>query len=673
MHTPLELADHPFVLAGEAVEELDKKAQKHVVGEKEKKIISDVFQKFTSAQINRDRTFQYLDGRSLTQYISDCVGRFVTNFDNRDGIEDWQARVNVPMTHNKVIAVLGKIVAMLPMAEVNPRFDDDTKKAQILSELYEYSEDIDNYEELMICAALEAIVKGTVIGYEGYEYKTKKIRNITGYDKENNPQFTETINTESCLYGSIVPLEEFYPSSVSVRRIEEMPYAFRRYVIPYSTFVQDYSCYYPRWELVQAKASAVTEAGVPTQTFYTNDLISIDVQDGNVEIICYYNKDTDEYVMMANGVWLNPLKDFSVAPNPFNHKRLPFWSARFDTLGSDFFYGKSLVDRMAAMQDVLNVLTNMLLDQSFLTIFPPILTAGIDPIEEDYLRPGRRVPVDTQGLPLNQSFMKLDLGTPGGWHQFILDYTKRIMEESSVDQVSSGTAGVGGRTTAKEIQAASAGVAAVLGVFGKLLNYGVKNKAFLKCSNILQFWTDPKTPIASNILGDKAGIFADAFNVVSVDNARLGGGKRGKKIIAMYPSTKEFPEQSALKTRAALYEHQTGTPVEILAITGDYLRGLMHDIKLVPNIKSADTKEIRQALALEKAKVYLEIAPEMINKKELISGIAEAFGDDPEKIFQEAAPTAEPQMPPQYQEQSRGGVGANMIQQMMGGQEQIAR
>lgn len=676
MQEPISTGTHPMAIEND---EKSKSDVASIPSLKEQKIIETVFNRFRSAADNRDRTFRYLDGRNIVDYINDSVGRFVTNFDHRDGIEDWQARVNVPMTHNKVVAVLGKIVAMLPMVEISPRFDDDTQRAKILNDLYQYAEDIDNYEELMICAALEAIVKGTVVGYEGYEYKQKVIRDVLGYDPKDT-NIEEAVVTEAKLYGTIVPLEEFYPSSVSVRRIEDMPYCFRRYVIPYSTFVQDFTMY-PRWERVMPKMSDTSESGVMNQTAYS-DFISTSVEDGNVEIICYYNKDTDEYVLLANGIWLNPLPGTKVAPNPFRHKRLPFWSARFDTLGSDFFYGKSLVDRMSAMQDVLNVLTNMLLDQSFLTIFPPILTAGIDPIEEDYLRPGRRVPVDTQGLPLQQSFMKLDLGTPSGWHQFILQYTQNILEQSSIDQVSSGQAGVGGRTTAEEIKVAAAGVAAVLGVFGKLLGTsGVKNKAYLKCANILQFWTNPKTPIISNILGGKMDIYQDAFNVVSMDDTQLSKGKRGKKIIAMYKDTSSFPTKKQLSTRAKLYELETGQPVEIQAITGDYLRGLQFDMKLVPNTKSPETKEVAKALALEKARVYMTLAPDMINKRELMNGLALVFGDDPSKIFTEQQAQQPGQQPTQPQEptaptpgaQPQGTEAENMIKQMMGEKQEIRR
>jgi hypothetical protein len=645
---------------------------------KESEIVSVVFNKFRAAATNRDRNFKFFDNRNLIEYVEDSVGRFMTNLDEREGIEDWQARVNVPMTHNKVTAVLAKIVAMLPQAEVASRLDDANKKAEVLDILLKFSEETDDYEELMICAALEALLKGTVVGYEGYTHNVNKKRDIIGYEEDGSPKVKEVDVTTCKLYGSIVPLEEFYPASVSIRRMEDQPYAFRRFQISYSEFIDTFSSF-QRFDLVEPKMSASSEAGVDNVPFY-RDYISIDIEDGNVEIIEYYNKQTDEHVIIANGIWLNPMKGFIVAPNPFNHKRLPFWSARFDTNASDFFYGKSLVDRMSSFQDVLNVLTNMLLDQSFLTIFPPILTAGIDPLEEDYLRPGRRVPVDTQGLPLQQSFMKLDLGTPGGWHQFILDYTQRIMEQSSVDQVASGQAGVGGRTTAEEIRTAAAGVAAIMGIFGRLLKIGIKHKTILRVKNIMQFYTQADRPIASRVLGQKGDMFNEAFNVVSIDNARLSNGRRGKKIIGMFPSSAELPNANQIKTRQALYNIETGGAVEIRAITPEYIRDVDFDVKIVMGEFSPETKDMHKALTLEKIRVYGTFFPDLTNRMELANMLAEVMGDSPDKVLkqQEAPPAPQgtpgtpggdttggqqmPSMTPQ------GDVAGNMVQGMMGGQ-----
>jgi hypothetical protein len=667
MAKALDPKDNPLSINTEAAE-----VKPFVLEPKEQEVLSVVFDKFRAAADNRNRSFKFFDDRNLIEYINDCVGRFVTNLDEREGIEDWQARVNVPMTHNKVTAVLGKIVAMLPEAQIRGRLDNANKKAEVLDALYKYSEDLDDYEELMICAALEAIIKGTVIGFEGYNYKSEKKRDITGYNEDGSPKVKETTVSEARLYGAVIPLEEFYPSSVAVRRMEDMPYAFRRYTMPYANFIDTFQCF-DRFNLVSPKVTPQSEAGVEDKPYYY-DYTSIDVEDGNVEVIEYYNRQTDEFVIIANGVWLNPMKGWVVAPNPFNHKKLPFWSVRFDTNASDFFYGKSLVDRLSSLQDVLNVLTNMLLDQSFLTIFPPILTAGIDPLEEDYLRPGRRVPVDTQGLPLNQAFMKLDLGTPGGWHQFILEYTQNIMEQSSVDQVASGVAGVGGRTTAEEIRTAAAGVAAILGIFGKLLNIGIKHKANLRVKNIMQFWTDPKRPIASRVLGPKTDTFNEAFNVVSLDNARLSNGRRGKKIVGMFDSSAKLPSSKELKTREDLYNLETGEYTEIRAITPEYIRDVDYDVKIVMSESAPDTKEMHKALTLEKARVYGSLFPDILNRMELANQVAEVFGDSPEQMFQQKQNEQLPQVTPGDAAQQAaptepmGDIANNMVRGMGGGE-----
>ena len=375
--------------------------------------------------------------------------------------------------------------------------------------------------------------------------------------------------------------------------------------------------------------------GTDEKPFYF-DYISQDVSDGNVELIRYYSKQDDEFIVIANGVWINPLNiagEKTTSPIPFNHKQLPFFDIKYDFFG-DWFYGKSLPDRLKSMQDVLNVLTNMLLDQSFLTIFPPILTSGVDSIEDDYLRPGRRTPIDTQGQPLGNSFMKLDLGVPNSWHQYILEYTKRIMENASLDQTATGVTGVGGRTTATEIQTAADSVTQILGIFGTLIKYGIKRKAILKGSNALQFGTDEKIPLISRLLGNNGTKeFNKYFNVFKLDDTYLSDNKRGSKIIEMYAKKEDMPSREALQARSMIAEAETGKKIEIIAIPGSYIRNFEYDVKIVPNPKSDNNKDMTKALQLEKVKVYLSFFPSLIDTAELAAQTAIVMGDDPSKII----------------------------------------
>jgi len=638
----------------------------------ERVVINDVFARFTNAESVRNASYQYLDGRNIITYINDSVRRFTTNIDERDYIEDWQARVHVQTTRSKTLAILGKLVSVLPIAEFKGRGEEDVRKGVLITNLYEYAEEVDDYEEFMTFMLLEAIVKGTAIGYEGSEVKTRKIRNVKGVNDDITIQ--EVKEKKTTLPGKIIPLEDFYPSSVGVRKIKDMPFCFWRSEISYEEFIQNWSMY-KRHTLVCPHSSQFNSE--EKQPFY-RDYISNLTNDGNVEILRYYDRENDQYVIMANGIWLNPLKDkegeFIVSPLPFNHKELPFWDIKFDFFGADFFYGKSLPDRLKSMQDVLNVLTNMSLDQSFLTIFPPILTAGFDDIEDDYLRPGRRIPVDTGVLPLNQSFMKLDPGTPSGWHQFILNYTRDLMEEASVDKVQQGMAGGGDRTTAREIGVAAEGVSAVLGLFGRMVNSGLKRKAYLKGANILQFWTDPNNPMIVK-LGGTTGKedLKKAFNTIQIDNTVLTDGQRGLKIIEFYKDKKSIPNKTEIKVRSKLAKLERNKEVEIFAVPPEYLRDYLYDITMVMNPKSAGSKDLDKAMQLEKVRVYLSFFPELVDKVELAAQTAEKMGDDPTKILKPDVLNPQPmeennELDSGISQQPTENVANNMIRSARGGE-----
>lgn len=622
--TPSDTKNAPLTKEQEAIQ----KIPVHKPSKKEMDVLTAVRDKFRDAVQHRNGNWANFDGLNLIDYINESARRFITNVDTRDDIEDWQARVHDKTTHNKVIAFLSKIVQVLPVAEFTARGDEDFRKAQILTNLYEYSEDVDDYEELLINILLECIMKGTAIGYEGHEQHDKAIREVKG--SGDKMTVSKSVRRTNKLFGAIVPLEDFYPSNIGIRKIKDMPYCFWRSKYSYSQFLQDFAGYSNA-----SKVSPYTSAfnGEDMERPYFLDFISFDVGEGQVEVIRYYNRDTDEYIIVANGVWLNPIGQEDISPLPFNHKELPFWDVRFEIL-PNFFYGRSLPDKLKANQDVINVLTNMLLDQSFLTIFKPILTAGIDSIEDDYLRPGRRTPIDTQGLSIKDQVVELDMSTPSGWHQFMLSYIDKKLAEASLDQVQSGTAGIGGRTTAEEIRTATAGVSAVLALFGRLVNFGIKRKATLRAKNILQFWTDKNTPVIEQVLGEGAMKDAkEAFNIFKINNTVLSSGKRGVKIIEMYANRKSRPNRADVKTRAALAQLETNKRIEVVAIPGEYLRNIDFDVKLAVNQKSENTRELQKALQLEKVRVYMSFFPNQVDQLELAAQTAEIMGDDPTKIL----------------------------------------
>jgi hypothetical protein len=653
----------PMVKRGEYASKInEEKEYKYKPSDKEQGVVNDVFRKFCASREERDKPYQYFDGKTLLEYTSDNVKRFTTNEFWRDDIDDWQANLHQPFTRNKILSVLSRVVDSLPSIEYKNRQLDDIRKANILNALVEYVDDVDDNEELMVFAILEALVKGTVIGFEGYSEQKVSVRDI---EKLSGDKIIikERDRIVRKIFGSLIPIESFYPSSVGIRKIDDMPYCFVRRVRPYSEFISK-NKEYAKSEYVERK-SGTNETD--SQLFY-KDYISDDVAEGYVEEIEYWNKLTDEYVKLANGVWLNPVEiegEENVSPIPYNHKTLPFWSFIYDAFGEDFFYGKSLSDRLSVLNDTLDVLDNMLLDQSFLTIFSPMLFSGIDPIEDDILKPGRRIAIDTAGLPLNQSVMSLQQQTPSGWHQFILDYTKRVLEETSIDSVSQGIAGVGERTTATEIRAAASGVVTLLGLFAKFIKFGIKRKYLLRGKNVLQFSTQANSPLIEQVMGiGGSKLFDKAFQTFVIDGQVLPSGKRGTSIIAMYSSEKDMPTDEQSKAIKSILESENNPKkFSITNITPEYIRNMEFDIKLVMNTKSESGKELDKALTISKIQTYMTFFPDIMNRQEIAAELAEAFGDDPTRIFRDNI--MNPQETPTGATRESGGQAAtaqNMVQ-----------
>ena len=89
-----------------------------------------------------------------------------------------------------------------------------------------------------------------------------------------------------------------------------------------------------------------------------------DMTDGDyVELLHYYNKPKDKYIVIANDV---VIKDM---PLPFNHKQLPF--IKLDTIPNPHqFYGIGIPDRLAALQAEEEILKNLTYDRLHITSNP---------------------------------------------------------------------------------------------------------------------------------------------------------------------------------------------------------------------------------------------------------------------------------------------------------------
>jgi hypothetical protein len=526
----------------------------------------------------------------------------------------------------------------------------------------------------------EALVCGTAVIYEGHIKETKLKRDI----KSDGTVSKEEV-VKNKLITTIVNLEDFYPSNVFVSSIHDLSGAAWREVLDHSSFLKKYSSF-EKGKEIPAYAH-ISKEDFPAYRDDTN----LSLGEGMVEVLHIYKENTDEYIILANGIWINPIEisedKFETSPLPFKHKKLPFAIMKFEHLSSNFLYGKSMPDKLRESQDQLDVMSNMVYDQSIMALFSPIITSSSDYIEDDILRPGRRISIDTGGKSINDSIKELKISPPNGFYSYVLDYTKGIINDASVDSLGSGsTSELADRTTAAAIETAAAGIASTLSYFGLQIQEFVKRKTTLRIGNILQVYFDPKNPIAHKIIGEKMEYINSAFNEFSIENAALSPDKdgrirRGRKIIQVYKDESEMPSAKEVEETAAVESVLSGERVEIVALPFDYIEDMFDfDVKVVADKRIESTKAAEQAVVMYKAQTYSQLFPGMINMDELAVTVMEANGDDPTKLLLSLEEQDKQKQDMQMADmQTQGGVpggvannmGNNAVQQMAGAAQRI--
>ena len=647
----IELADY-----SESTYRLE--APPYLPSKKAQEIITNVWTRFTEMRTNRDLNYRWFgktrDGtyRNLIQYINICEKRWNSDGIPRTELEEWQASVFKPETRNKVIAILSAVAQQRPRMKFKGVEKSDYLREQILKDLYDWSENKDDGDEMALYTMLDSIVHGTAIRYEGYEDCRKVIKEITedsgNYDEI---QFKEKTIIEKKLTTKDVRIQDFYFGNMSIRRMEDQTDCVWRRLVRISDFKREFA----GWP----ESKYVIPGGDLTDETFFASVASEDVKEQGselVEVLRYYNKDADEFVILANGVWVNPIKT-KVSPIPFSHKQLPFYSVFFEPFAIDFPYGKALPDKMLNEQDAINALYNMILDQGYVSVHKPLVTGDEDALDDIDLIPGK---VNYIGADV-ANIHELQISPPSPAHFSILQMLQSSIEQTTVDSVQQGQTGEAG--TATEVRQAAAAASRQFLLFLQFVFHGYKRQAKLRVSNILQFMTSPVE--IEKMLGDNGEEdFREAFQVFKVEDTQLMNGKNGTRVIEMVGDEKELEQKynNRLKER----EELEPLGVEKVYITPEYIRNWQYDVEPIPGSTINETEEIQQALEVQFQQQVLTLYPDMVNRESLFDEFLRVFKKDPRNI--KLAP-GQPNPMMMQQQQGGGGIAGQIVNRATGGRQ----
>jgi len=561
-----------------------------------------VWGNYVEKKSERDLEQPLFRGRTLKNYLDDNVKRFVQYKQRPQHKRNWQSNLASTTPNEKIIGILSKLAMQSMEAKAQTK--------QELNNVEFFKEKLANYmlkhagiknedDFQIVLEMMEASEKGTVLGFEDWAYGTVMRRETTSINPETGEmEYTEK---EDRLWNDVrsrlVPLEDFVPGDIFVRPgcIQDMDDCYFRILMSKDQFESEYGEYTDA-DLVKTVAEMLVDDSTP---FWKSN---VDVKDDQIEVVFYFNKLIDEYIILANQVWINPKGKDTVAPLPWNHKLLPFWGAVFEPLDTGFFYGRSMIDKLIADCDYSDALLDRILDQTTLSVSRPILTDGqtASAMTKGFLQPNNVITTDwSQGRP------KMDvvpIPEPSSSSVALYQLLKQRNEQSSMaSEVIGGTTQQ--QKTATQIEIEQQGAMQIVSLFLKLMEKGIRDKNTLRLSNQIQFYSMPL----------KDG----AFKRIQLRDTKMSTGETGAVQISIVDKIVEQEEKETLER------------MENIMVEPKALREMNMDIVIVPQSSIKMTEVQRQIFEINYQRIMHEMYPDKFDRDYGFDQLNRKFGKDP--------------------------------------------
>ena len=599
----------------------------YVPDKEETKDLDFVYKEVEEMIDQRHQTPRQFNGRTLVQFVDDSDKRVQGYVPTREeqGKEEWQSNVFNQTTRNKLKAVVAGVSSTPPDLHYKAvsLLDGglDLRRAGVIENLVTHSRNNSNVETEIFWEAWTCATQGTVIKYDGFlktKYKRKFIKSYDLITGEMDFEEKEVEVNDECI-DVLVPISEFFIKSFHIHDVQDQPaVAWIRY-LDFDSIDKEFG-QYKNFKYVTDKTRAGT-CQDETETFFYKKWQKRVEDEGEYEVIKYYNRFKDKYCVVINGVLILS------APMLWGRrdKIYPFSKTIFEPFsGKDFFYGDSLPNANMDVQDVINSLYNMSLDKTYRSMSPPLLAgmANKDLLEMENENIGMDSTIYVEDI--NQiEYQKI----PGitNSEMSMIKWVAQGMDMGTVDQTQQGIAGRG--VTAREIVIANEHAKKLKGVFFMFLTDLWIQKTKIRIPNILTNYTQPKV---EEIVGpDGAVTYKESFRKILVEGSKFPDGSSGTLEIQFAQNADKLPNRKELDIEEEKYRIQ-GEKYEKIGIVSTYLDEFSYDVQVISeSLHQKDSAEA-QAIFQEKAKTMVTYFPQlyMANNEVLFDDFTSAYGED---------------------------------------------
>lgn len=317
--------------------------------------------------------------------------------------------------------------------------------------------------------------------------------------------------------------------------------------------------------------------------------------------------------VIVNGVLLLGPENKS----PYKHGMYPIYKEVLELIDARFYWGRSLPDKARSDQAIYDAFYTIILNKAKLNLLPPMVSMNGLHVDQDIVVPGKitsitenidnlkRVPGVAE--PITQSDVN------------ILGLLEKSIDTSTSSPIIAGQSGEGERT-AREAILQEANAQKLLGLFGLMIANLIRQGAYLRLRNIIQFYPRNKVNEISKVV---------------VPGQILGNGKTGAlEVLFKRPPTMSADELLEMSTEMLREEEaaaERGEPKEKMIIDPSYLEDLDLFIVISPNATLRKSDALEKALEIES--YQLLAANPLVNQEENTRGLIRALGKNEDLLI----------------------------------------
>lgn len=569
-----------------------------------------------------------------------------------DEINSWRSNAVRPIIRNKIISINAHVTARTIYPRIvafNRESEEEKDAATVMGDLMEWSVVNSNsaYADVSVQATTSALVNPiswVQTQYQEVYRMVKRGKNDDGtwkieymLDEDQSGFIDEAVAPDTMYFG------EFYIRNGDVQL---QPWLIRRKIINYNTAAELFGRY-DNWKYVRPGIMVVYNDA--NQQFY--EVYDVDQYQNEVECVYYWNKSLDLYLISVNGVLLTDPDN----PNPREDKLYPFATFGYELLraqGDSMAY-KSLAFKTMPDDKVINTLYPMIIDASYLALFPPTVAIGVETIGSDVLIPGMTTTMsspDADMKPLLSANQNLKAG-----YEALLQVEKNITDSSIDVQEAAKPESTNSSPTAYQISKAEQHSTILLGSFLHMVGRYVKQVGRLRIGDIKQHLTLPEV----------LAIEGSANTELVYKTFHMGEGRgrtKGRKIQfdLGLPDT-EISKQKYLELSYETMDKQGGMKADskLYRVNPKLFRSLVYTVIVAPDVLAPLSDEYEAQLGLEQYDRMIQ-QPEVFDPEQTGRILLETYKltkKDPDKYLNKGQAGAPMQVRPSPGQSSNPMMG----------------